>query len=404
MDPKVLAEAFPSPSLAGVALHEIRRDKDGNLLPPRWVGVCLSAFGIVYNPDVYRTLGLEEPKTWSDLARPELANLVALADPARSGSAAVAYLMVIQRAMQDAEDELFKARPELKKLNPKILAELAAKGTVHAAFDKAEEDRMDDAQKQARAALRKEMLARANDYELYAQTLSRGWKKGMSDLLLIAANARYFTDSANLVPKDVSTGDAAAGMAIDFYGRTFEEIVGSNRVKYISPPAATAITPDPVAILRGVSGQRKVLANRFIEFLLTKEGQVLWIKKPGMPGGPMERGLRRPPVRQDVYGDRSEWTDDVNPFEEAGGFNQRAEWGTLFSDVRPVWAAAWIDTREDLKRAYAKIRALPDPQLRDVLLKKLADLPVQLQDVAENRMEGFGMAGEQPHGLGRQIP
>lgn len=345
VDSQLLAEAFPSETLAGVKLREVTRDEQGNLLPPTWVGVCLSSFGIVYNPDAYASLSMQPPQQWSDLTDPRLADLVALADPTRSGSAAVTYMMVLQRAMADAEQAVFAADPALRGLSA-----------------------------QERAA-----------HPVYSNAVAAGWKRGMGQLLLIAANARYFTDSANIVPRDVSTGDAAAGMAIDFYGRTFQEIVGAERIRFVSPPAATAITPDPVGILRGVKGHRRELANRFVTYLLTEPGQLLWITRPGAPGGPVERGLRRPPVRRDLYDDRSNWSDDVDPFIEAGGFNQRGEWMELFSDTPPIWAAAWMDSRESLKRAHRAILAVDDPAHRHALLTKLADLPIEMADVRAER-------------------
>ena len=345
VDPKLIAQVFPEPTLAGVKLREVTRDEQGNLLPPTWVGVCLSSFGIVYNPDIYASLGLQPPRGWGDLTDPRLADLVALADPTRSGSAAVAYMMVLQRAMADAEEAIFSQHPELRQMPAK---------------------------------------QRSADPR-YAAAIAAGWKRGMGQLLLIAANARYFTDSANLVPRDVSVGDAAAGMAIDFYGRTFEEIVGPSRIRYVSPIAATAITPDPIGILRGVKDKRRELAKRFVHFLLTPEGQLLWIRKAGTPGGPVERGLRRPPVRRDLYSDRRDCSDDVNPFEEAGGFNQRGEWMSLFTDTRPIWAAAWLDSRESLKRAHRAVLGVQDAQKRDELLAKLADLPIEMADVQKER-------------------
>src|SRR3954469_10130629 len=56
LDPKILAEAFPADRLAGVRLYDSVKDASGNVLPPTWVGVALSSFGIVYNQDVYDTL------------------------------------------------------------------------------------------------------------------------------------------------------------------------------------------------------------------------------------------------------------------------------------------------------------------------------------------------------------
>ncbi len=340
IDPAVLSAAFPRPDLNGVALHE--RIKTGQ--SPRWVGVVLSSFGIIYNPSLYDTLQLPPPQQWTDLARPQLAGLVALADPTRSGSAAMTYMMAIQRAMADAEAEIFARRPELAALPPA--------------------DRESDAE--------------------YQQALAAGWKQGMRTLLLMAANARYFTDSASQVPNDVGNGDAAAGVAIDFYARVYEQEIGRHRIRYLAPRGATAITPDPIGILYGVIGEKEVLANRLIEFLLSPEGQRLW----NLQGGQrpyLQRSLRRLPIRPDVYADRTGWADDTNPFEEAAGFNLRGEWMGLFRDTRPIWAAAWIDSRSALKHAYEIILRIPDAKRRAALIEQLADLPIEMHDVAEQR-------------------
>jgi iron(III) transport system substrate-binding protein len=358
LEPAILLQAFPNDRLAGVRLYDSAKDAAGNPLPPTWVGVALSSFGIVYNADLYATLNsrrtakqapLPEPRTWHDLTRPELSGLIALADPAHSGSAGVAFLMVIQRRMADAEEALLKSRPDL-------------------------------------AALPRADAAKTPDYQ---SALAKGWKQGMADLLLIAANARYFSDSAFLVPNDVANGEAAAGMAIDFYGRVYQESVGPNRCRFISPIAATAITPDPVGILHGVKGQQYDLALHFVEFLLSKEGQRLWILRPGNEDGPRFRALRRPPIRRDVYASRVGWSDDVNPFEEAGGFNQRSEWMSTFTDTRMIWGAAWVDSRDALQKVYRRIVTIKDLKRRDALLAELSNLPITLSDVQElpHRME-----------------
>jgi ABC-type Fe3+ transport system substrate-binding protein len=355
LDLALLAAAFPEPALAGVALYERTTDASG-APTPQWVGVCLSAFGIVYNPDVYLGLGLSPPSQWHDLTDPRLAGHLSLADPTHSGSAASAYMVVVQRRMADAERELFEQRPEL----PALPATERAKDPA------------------------------------YRDAIAAGWKRGMSELLLIAANGRYFTDSAPQVANDVGNGDAAAGISIDFYGRVYEQVVGSERCRIVTPAGATAITPDPVAILAGVRGEALELASRFVEFLLTPEGQRLWILRPGAPGGPVERALRRPPVRRDVYPDRAGWTDDVNPFTESRGFNQRPDFMSYYTDTRPVWTAAWIDGRESLKSAYHAVLGVADTQRRDALLAELADLPITLDEVARHREQR--KAQEQPGG------
>jgi iron(III) transport system substrate-binding protein len=349
LDPKLLHQAFPDSALAGVKLYD-------DTAAPQWVGVCLASYGIVYNPDLYRSLNLAEPQTWNDLSNPRLSGMVALADPAHAGSAAVAYMVILQRAMADAESELFALRPEIKNLPKPDLKTNPA----------------------------------------YQSALSTGWKKGMSRLLLIAANARYFTASATQVPNDVGTGDAAAGVAIDFYGRVYEEVVGSSRCRFVLPEGATSITPDPVGILYGVQGDRKTLATHFVEFLLTPEAQRLWALKPGQPGGPVDRALRRLPVRRDMYANRTGWADDSNPFEQARGFNQRAEWMGLFADTRPIWTAAWIDSRDALHEAYARILRESDQSKREQLLSDLANLPVDLKDIVDIRTKRTSI--ESAHG------
>jgi ABC-type Fe3+ transport system substrate-binding protein len=340
-DPKLLAAAFPQPTLAGVKLFDQTRDADGRPTP-QWVGVCLSSFGICYNADLYHRLGLPSPRQWHDLADPRLAGFVALADPAHSGSAAVAFMVVLQRAMADAEEAFFRDHPSAKDLSK---------------------------------------IEWSKNPE-YRHAIAAGWKQGMRTLVLIAANARYFSDSSPMVPNDVGNGQAAAGMVIDFYGRVFQEAVG-DRCRFIVPVAATAITPDPVAILHGVKGEPLTLATRFVEFLLSPEGQRLWILKPGIPDGPRQYAMRRPPIRPDLYADRAGWTDDTNPFTEAGGFNQRGEWMTLFTDTRMIWSAAWLDSRESLKSAYASILAIPDPARRAEMLARLSDIPIEMSDVEQ---------------------
>ena len=345
LEPAKIRAAFPEPTLAGVKLLEESKDASGNPTP-KWVGVCLSAFGIVYNPDLYRTLNLSPPTQWHDLVHPKLHGLIALADPAHSGSAAVAYLMVIQRAMADAEAEFLDKHPDLKGDRAKLSSDSG-----------------------------------------YREALSAGWSQGMSTLLRIAANARYFSESSNQVPNDVGNGQAAAGMAIDFYGRVFQDTVGPDRCTVVLPAGATAITPDPVGIPYGVKGRQLELATRFVEFLISPEGQRLWIVKAGAPGGPVSRSMRRAPVRQDVYVDRTNWTDDVNPFVEAGGFNQRSEWGVVFSESRMIWVAAWIDHRDALKSAYATILKIRHPPAARSMLRLLASLPVKMEDVEKLRAD-----------------
>lgn len=253
LDPELLRAAYPKPTLAGLALYD--QDKKQ---PNCWFGTALSSFGIVYNKDVLKHLGLPEPKTWKDLANRRYRGWIALADPTRSASARQAYMIIVERAMADA----------------------------------GQQGRSEDA----------------------------GWAEGMGLLRQIAANARLFTDSASAVPIMVGSGDVAAGMAIDFYGRSQAEAVGNDRMGYVEPANATIINPDPIALVKGA--EHRELAVRFIEFVLSEEGQRLWNTRPGLPGGPEQTALRRLPIRADVYRYIADFSDQVNPFATSSAFNK----------------------------------------------------------------------------------
>lgn len=62
-----------------------------------WFGTALSGFGIVFNRDRLRELGVEQPSHWEDLCNPRLRSWVALVNPAQSGSVTTAFAAIIQR-------------------------------------------------------------------------------------------------------------------------------------------------------------------------------------------------------------------------------------------------------------------------------------------------------------------
>jgi len=281
----------------------------------RWVGTVLSAFGLCYNTEVVERLGFESGLTsWEDLADPRLFGQVALADPTKSGSTTKAFEMLIQEQIQ-------------KELQSRMA--------------------------EARSA-----------ESIEADAVRDGWMNAMRLISRISANGRYFSDSATRVPHDVAMGDAAAGMSIDFYGRTYNEIhrdeTGHSRVQFVMPRGGTSIGADPIGMLRGAPNPE--LADRFIEFVLSMEGQQLWNYRPGTEGGPLRFALRRPPIRLDFYTpERKRWQSDpdVNPYEIAEGFTYHGEWtGPLFSALRFVIRAACVETQEELADCWdALIRA-----------------------------------------------
>jgi len=301
-------------------------DQDG-----RWFGTVISAYGILFNRDSLRRLGfVHAPSAWTDLADPRLAGEVALADPTKSGSVAKAFENIIQQQMQ-----------------------------------------------------RRLKLAPADE----ARAVREGWLDGLRLIQRIGANARYFTDTSQKPPIDVATGDCAAGLCIDFYGRQQQEAVRrrnggtgvspanleahgqkawgtAERLGYVSPSGGSVASVDPIALLRGAKNRAAAIA--FIEFSLSIEGQKLWNFRPGTEGGPERFALRRMPVRKDFYA-HDEWKPlrsdpEESPFAQREPLVYRAAWtGPLFREMAFVIRVMCEDTHPELARAWRAISAAPEP-------------------------------------------
>jgi iron(III) transport system substrate-binding protein len=270
-----------------------------------WVANCMSQFGICYNPDVIKRLGIPEPTSWNDLADPKYAGTLALADPTKSGSVARAFELLVQAEMQRA---------------------MAAPGAVQ------------------------------------AEALDAGWTAGLQLIQRMAANARYFTDSASKIPQDVGQGNASAGMCIDFYGRSFSSELtsqtGTPRIVWIAPVGGTTLSGDPIAILKGAKNQE--VAQAFVEFVLSPQAQNLWFGKPGTPGGPADRALHRTPIRRDVYTPENlaaSTMPNAKPYDDPANFTyQRELTGAAFNTLRQLIKIMCIDSHEEMKSAWHAIR------------------------------------------------
>ncbi|MDF3130034.1 ABC transporter substrate-binding protein [Kiritimatiellaeota bacterium B1221] len=340
---------------------------DGHTLIPeslsgeRWrgtgfVGTALSTFGIVYNADRLADLGVAEaPQTWEDLGDPVYAGQLGVADPTKSGSIAKAFEMIIHQQCHIAVDK--------------------------AGFSKAQIE-----------AFEQDLTLAPPEYQA---AIEAGWAKGLRLVQRIGANARYFTDSAGKVPIDVSAGDAAVGLAIDFYGRYQAETSrgpnGEERMFYVTPTGGSSVSCDPISLLR--SAPHRELAVRFIEYTLSIEGQRLWNARPGTPGGTHKFALRRLPIRRDLYpSDLPEFqrvyeetasanVDDlsdpgVNPYVLAESFSYHYRWtGSHFTIHRQLIRAMCLDAGEELRAAWAAIREAGGPEAVPEAMEALQALP-----------------------------
>ena len=274
-----------------------------------WYGACLSGFGIVYNKAVLKMMKLPEPKTWEDLANPELLGWVSSADPRHSGSIHMMYEIILQ---------------------------------------------------------------------------AYGWQKGFEIITKMGGNIKSFPKYASQTAKDVSSGQSAYGLAIDSYGWAQVAEVGEDKVGYIMPEKLTVINPDAIAILKGAP--HPDMAKAFVNFVMSKDGQKLWMLRKGESGGPKEFDLDRLSVIPSLY---TEFKDKsvikVNPFAWKSTFKYSSEKGSLrYTILNDLIGALIIDTHQELESAWKAIIEGGMPGRRgdkEKALKKFLELPASEDEI-----------------------
>ena len=291
-------------------------------------GVCLSSFGIACNRTRLEEAGLKTPERWSDLARPEFFDRLALADPTKSGSVAKCYELMIQQAMAER---------------------IAAGGTAE-----------------------------------------EGWQDGMDMIRMITANASLISDSAGMAVNNVASGEAVCGIGIDYYvtsAADWQEFEGAEPppLFYVTPYRGSTVSADPIQLLRGAPNREA--AQEFISFLISPEGQKIYAFKTGTPGGPAESALRRAPVRLELYD--SKWREyrsdpDYDPISAAKDVVYHYEWtGRYFGLIRVVIRCCMLDIQPELRRTWQEIIAAGGPEAVPEAMEAFSRLPFSYSQADE---------------------
>lgn len=288
-----------------------------NLYDPKgvWYGTSLSSFGIIYNTDRVSDLKLSrEPSQWIDLTSPKLYRQIAMVDPVQSSIVIKCLEMMIQQQMKFVRSDI------LTKTKQTDLTQ----------------DQLHD-------------------------VLNKGWINGLKMIQKIMANSRYFTDNSVTTVWDVAMGNCSVGIVVDFYGRHQREDTrargGSDRFHIILPQGGTSLSPDPISMFRGA--KHKDVAQAFIEYVLSKEGQEHIGFKTGTPNGPQYYALHRTPLRKDFYKEENKKfmsTPDMNPFLEEDEFPYQYNWtGPAFSAIRMLSKVLFMDPFTELSKAWKAI-------------------------------------------------
>lgn len=184
-----------------------------------------------------------------------------------------------------------------------------------------------------------------------------GWDKGWQKLTEIGGNVRKFDRVSSSTAKDVTLGETAYAFAIDFYGFSQIAVAGRTNMSFVLPQDFTAINADCIAMLKGAPNL--TAARRFIDFVLSEDGQRLWFLPRGHPDGPEIFSIERMSIRPDFY-QRYQGISNIefSPFE----LNQSFVYDSRLSRNRREVVAALVgallvDTHSELQRAWKAVIA-----------------------------------------------
>jgi ABC-type Fe3+ transport system substrate-binding protein len=202
-----------------------------------------------------------------------------------------------------------------------------------------------------------------------------GWQKGWETLTLMSANTKQFTQSSSDPIKAVVSGEVASAIAVDFYAMAKINLLGEKNLGFVLPAGQTLFNSDPVAILKGTPHQ--VQAERFIEYILSPEAQLVLLLKKGDPQGPTFAALERMAVNPEAYKLAGSRALVLNPFVTLTpnftfDVTKNTRRKAIISDLLGI---LHIDMHKELKQAWKQLLAAkPNPTKEEIT--SLSTLPV----------------------------
>ena len=202
--------------------------------------------------------------------------------------------------------------------------------------------------------------------------------------------------------RDVASGMCLAGLSVNFSALREIAICGEDRLGFVAPRDATAITPDLTTILNYASVPE--VAERFLRYCLSEEGQAAWGVRGGLAGaedglyeGAVERTLFRYPAQPGVYQSLAgRLAVKDNPFERQTPFRFDADLEAKQAKiVAPLLVAACGENHILLQRAW---RALIDAGMPQQALAEMT-APLFDEQTAYELGARYEQGGEQAAAL-----
>ncbi len=195
-----------------------------------------------------------------------------------------------------------------------------------------------------------------------------GWERGWQLLTRMGANVRKFDRVSSSTAKEVTLGEAAYGLAIDFYGFTQVAAAGRTNMTFVLPQDFAAVIPDGIALLKGAPNLQA--AQRFVDFVLGEPGQKLWFLPLGYAEGPQRHSIERMSIRPDFYARYREVSNIAfSPFELSQSFRYNAGLARERRDViAALVGALLVDTHTELKAAWQAVvqKGLPPAEIGEL--------------------------------------
>jgi ABC-type Fe3+ transport system substrate-binding protein len=116
-------------------------------------------------------------------------------------------------------------------------------------------------------------------YEIITQGM--GWEAGWVTMARMAGSARLYPGSVQ-TQAAAENQEVGVSMSIDFYG--YNTQANNPDCEYILPEGETIVNGDPIAMVKDTP--KKDLAEGFIDYVLSPEGQAIWLS-PGVSRMPV---------------------------------------------------------------------------------------------------------------------
>ncbi|MEO0454942.1 MAG: extracellular solute-binding protein [Verrucomicrobiota bacterium] len=218
-------------------------------------------------------------------------------------------------------------------------------------------------------------------YEIILQAY--GWEKGWSIIYQMSGNVRSFLQNSSAPTKEVAAGDAAYAVSIDINGMTQQAFLGKTNVQFQIPKGVSVINPDGIAILKGAP--HLDVAKQFVEFVMSEEGQSLWMSATGKPGGAEKFGITRMGILPAMYEkDLQDLLVPLNPFQIDYPFQYNSQLGShRWRVINDLMGQTIIDVHHTLKESWKALIQMPNSQEKSALMKKFSQPPITESQAAE---------------------